>query len=94
MAKYVCVTKCYHRENLYLEGDIIDAEEGVHIPSHFEPVDKHEEKVKEQKEAEEKTITDLQDELDKMGIPYDKRWGKGSLEKAVAVAIKENKAGK
>lgn len=94
MVETVCIRKCFSGGNLYNEGDKRNFKDDEKIPAHFEPTAKHEEKVKEQKEVEEKGITDLQAELDNMGIPYDKRWGKGSLEKAIAVALKENKAGR
>lgn len=89
MVETVCIRKCFSGGNLYNEGDKRNFADDEEIPVHFEPTAKHEEKVKEKKEAEEKTVTDLQEELDSYGKQYDKRWGRTRLEQELVTVKKD-----
>ena len=97
--KYRCIRKCYYGEKLWLEGDIFESKTDENIPRHFEKIETDKEDVKEDtkaitKEEETKVLTEeeeierLRAECDRLGKPYDGRWGKFKLEQVIVLAKK------
>ena len=45
MSRYFCLTKCFHRNRLWMPGEEFHPTEGENVPHHFEKVGNHDEPV-------------------------------------------------
>ena len=86
--KFVCIKKCFHNNVLYDEGQVVNAKE-LNSP-HFKPYEEEqvvvhqivEEKnnIDEEEVEEMLTIEEMQEELERNGKAFDRRWGRERLE--------------
>lgn len=87
--QYICTKKCYHQDQLFIEGQPKDFPEGSIIPRHFKPSEANVvvEKPKTQEIVDEEfTVNRLRAELEKLGKAYDRRWGITKLETELQLA--------
>jgi len=91
---FVCIKKCFWL-SLIEEGQVISVDSEDEIPlsvrPFFEPKEKVEAEKTEDTIEENNEIEKLQAELDALGVPYDRRWGKAKLENALNLARRDKR---
>jgi hypothetical protein len=92
MPKYICVTKCFHKDKLWEEGEQMTVPESSDYkpPHHFKLIEGDNPKIKEPEIPvdDEQDIENIRSDFDKLGAAYDRRWCKQRLENELILARK------
>ncbi len=91
----ICIKTCFWG-TLITEGQVITVDSESEIPPSVRPFFDVQEKVEAEKiivkENKINEITELRNELEKLGKPFDLRWSKATLEGKLQVARRDAKA--
>lgn len=102
--QYICIRKCYFRDQLFEEGQRIDLPDTIVVPAHFKKPDParspnleikktsediaREEKIKADVVEENKKIASLRAEFESLGKSYSSLWNMKTLEAELVKAKK------
>ena len=92
--EFVCIKKCFWL-SLIEENQVITVDKEEEIPPSVRPYFESKEKVEAEKiEAEEGKVDEvetLMTELEELGVSYDRRWSKTTLEGKLQLARRDKK---